>query len=89
MKVEQLVGNLQTFEANLCVKNKKPKGIALKSSKNDSEDDLELDPNMMALLVKNFKKFLKTDNKNMFKIMKKNENETLKSFFNNNFFFKQ
>ena len=57
IKVKQLVKNLQTFEANLCVKNKKPKGIALKSSKNDSEDDLELDPDMMTMLVKNFKKF--------------------------------
>ena len=27
IKVEQLVGKLQTFEANLCVKNKKPKEL--------------------------------------------------------------
>ena len=65
------------------LKIKKPKRITLKSSKNESDDDLELDPNMMAMLVKNFKKFLKNDNKNMFKIMKKNENEGSKSFSNN------
>ena len=83
MRVEQLVGNLQTFETNLCVKTKKPKGIALKSSKIDSNDEHELDPDMMAMLVKNFKKFLKSDNKNMFKTFKKNGNEGSKKISNN------
>ena len=53
------------------LKIKKSKGIALKSSKVNSDDEHEFDPDMMAMLVKNFKKFLKTDNKNMFKNFKK------------------
>lgn len=71
LKVDQLVGNMQTFEANLR-KTKKAKGMALKSlmeHENDSEQETE-DPDLDALFVKKFKKFLKNDRKDFKKNFK-------------------
>ena len=66
IKVEQLVGNLQTYESNLNLDFVKLTGIALKSSKIDLEDsdsDSDIDPKVMAFMVKNFKKSLKNKKK--------------------------
>ena len=60
MKVEDLVGSLQTFEAIFC-QPKKNKGIALSSTKkksNEADDsDLVMGIEEMTLFVKKFKKF--------------------------------
>ena len=80
--------NFIAFTASLCSHDSYDKA-ADEKIENESDDDIELDPCMMAMLVKNFKKFLKTDNKNTFKIIKKNGNKGSKFFSNNNFFFKQ
>eukprot|EP00268_Persea_americana_P034959 TRINITY_DN3454_c2_g3_i1.p2 TRINITY_DN3454_c2_g3~~TRINITY_DN3454_c2_g3_i1.p2 ORF type:complete len:129 (-),score=33.31 TRINITY_DN3454_c2_g3_i1:3075-3461(-) len=65
LKADQLIGNLQTFEANLR-STKKAKGMALVSSKSrlehddGSESDTE-NPELDAFFVKKFKKFMKDD----------------------------
>ena len=59
IRLDELVGNLQTFESNLPSPQKKMKGIAFTSShdqEEDSDNDDEMDPETMALLVKKFQK---------------------------------
>ena len=78
LKVEDLVGNLQTFEANLRTDGKsKSKGIALKASKesfkkiaSDSDSDSEeIDPQVVVEFMKQFQLFMKGKNTNL-KILK-------------------
>ena len=57
MKIDKL-GSLQTFELNLRQK-KKDKSISLKSKLDESLDPEEDDDDNVALLTKNFNKFLK------------------------------
>ncbi|XP_038719872.1 uncharacterized protein LOC120012511 [Tripterygium wilfordii] len=61
IKVEELVGSLQTFEASF-LKPKKSKGVAYLST-NDSNDTA----NELLLLTKSFKKFMKNRNSKDFK----------------------
>lgn len=91
MKVEELMGSLRTFELNQEIKkkgkavssNEKSKGIAFnvsdkKKEISDNEDDDEL-----ALLTRNFQKFIKKvgNKRNVFKNQK--ENSSLKPFVPN------
>lgn len=65
LSVEQLVGNLQAYEANLR-QPKKSKSLAFSSSKvNVEESNDDIDPEVMALFVKKFKKFLKNKKPNL------------------------
>ena len=64
MKVEELMGSLRTFELNQKIRQKgkteeiKEKSIALKSSKEKKESSDDEDDEM-ALLTKNFQKYIK------------------------------
>jgi hypothetical protein len=64
MKIEELVGSLQTYELSL-PPVKKLKTIALKASKKkveaSSEDDSEDEEKVMTMLAKNFKRLMKDD----------------------------
>jgi len=64
MKIEELVGSLQTYELSL-PPVKKLKTIALKASKKkveaSSEDDSEDEEKAMAMLAKNFRRLIKDD----------------------------
>jgi hypothetical protein len=64
MKIEELVGSLQTYELSL-PPVKKLKTIALKASKKKvealSEDDFEDEEKAVAMLAKNFKRLMKDD----------------------------
>jgi hypothetical protein len=64
MKIEELVGSLQTYELSL-PPVKKLKTIALKSSKKkveaSSEDDSEEEEKAMAMPAKNFRRLMKDD----------------------------
>jgi len=64
MKIEELVGSLQTYELSL-PPVKKLKTIALKASKKKveapSEDDSEDEEKAVAMLAKNFKRLMKDD----------------------------
>ena len=89
LKADQLVGNLQTFEANLR-STKKAKGMALVFSKSrvEHDDDSELDtedPDLDAFFVKKFKKFLKDDKKGFKKSFQKlkGQNKPISSFKTN------
>jgi len=64
MKIEELVGSLQTYELSLPpVKNLKT--IALKASKKkveaSSEDDYEEEEKAVAMLAKNFRRLMRVD----------------------------
>ena len=68
LKVEDLLGNLQTFEVNLRTNDKsKSKGIALKASKesfkkissNSDSDSEEIDPQVAVQFIKQFQLFMK------------------------------
>ena len=62
MRVEDLVGSLQTFEANFRQpqRNKSIAFNSIKDSVNEASDsDSEMSPEDMAILVKKFKKFFK------------------------------
>ena len=61
IKLDELVGNLQTFEANFLVSQKKSKDLAFASShmQTNGSDDEELDSEMMGILVKKFQKVFK------------------------------
>lgn len=74
LKVDELVGNLQTFEANIRSNQKSQfKGIALKTSKesfkkiaSDSNLDFkEIDPQVAIQLMKQFKLFMKGNKTNV------------------------
>ena len=74
LKVDELVGNLQTFEANLRSHGKThSKGIALKASKesykkatSDSDSDFEeIDPQVPVQFMKQFKLFMKGQKTNV------------------------
>jgi hypothetical protein len=62
MKIEKLVGSLQTYEYSLLLV-KKAKAIALKASKKKtrvfSDEDSDIDEVAMAMLAKNFTRFMK------------------------------
>jgi uncharacterized coiled-coil DUF342 family protein len=62
MKIEELVGSLQTYELSL-PPVKKLKTIALKASKKkveaSSEDDFEDEEKAVAMLAKNFRRLMK------------------------------
>jgi len=64
MKIEELVGSLQTYELSL-PPVKKLKTIALKASKKkveaSFEDDSEDEEKAVAMLAKNFKRLMKDD----------------------------
>jgi hypothetical protein len=64
MKIEELVGSLQTYELSL-PPVKKLKTIALKASKNkveaSSEDDSEDEDKAVTMLAKNFRRLMKDD----------------------------
>jgi hypothetical protein len=64
MKIEELVGSLQTYELSL-PPIKKLKTIALKASKKkveaSSEDDSEEEEKVVAMLVKNFRRLMRDD----------------------------
>jgi len=64
MKIEELVGSLQTYELSLLLV-KKLKTIALKASKKkveaSSEDDSEEEEKAVAMLAKNFKRLIRDD----------------------------
>lgn len=72
--VEELVGNLRTFEANHC-SNKKFKGIALMSSKNDDDgpNDGSDDNELEVVFVNKFKKFPRKNKGNLNKDFQKNK----------------
>lgn len=75
LPVEQLVGNLQTFEANH-YSDKKSKGIALMSSKDNADDESDNDSDdaeLEALFVKKFKKYLNKNKKNLKREFSKNK----------------
>jgi hypothetical protein len=64
MKIEELVGSLQTYELSLSL-IKKVKTIALKASKKkvkvSSEDDSENEEEVVAMLAKNFGRLMRND----------------------------
>jgi hypothetical protein len=64
MKIEELVGSLQTYKLSL-PPVKKLKTIALKASKNkveaSSEDDSEEEEKFVAMLAKNFRRLMRDD----------------------------
>jgi uncharacterized coiled-coil DUF342 family protein len=76
MKIEELVGSLQTYELSL-PPVKKLKTIALKASKKKVEassgDDSEEEEKVVAMLAKNFRRLMRDDRfkKNFFEKMKK------------------
>jgi hypothetical protein len=75
MKIEKLVGSLQTYELSL-PPVKKVKTISLKASKKkakvSSEDDFEKEEDAVAMLAKNFERLMKNDKfkKKLSKILK-------------------
>jgi len=64
MKIEELVGSLQTYELSL-PPVKKLKNVALKASNNkveaSSKDDFEDEEKAVAMLAKNFRRLMKDD----------------------------
>ena len=67
MKLNQLVGNLQTYEAHRNFK-KKQKDIALSSAhkvREDSDEDCDIDSKITAAFVKQFKKSILKKNPNL------------------------
>ena len=64
MKVEDLVGSLQTFEVNFC-QPKRNKNIAFYSIKEDmdeaSNSNIETSPEDMAIFIKKFKKLFEKE----------------------------
>jgi hypothetical protein len=64
MKIEELVGSLQTYELSL-PPVKKLKTIALKASKKkveaSSEDDFEEEEKVVAMFAKNFRRLMRDD----------------------------
>jgi hypothetical protein len=76
MKIEELVGSLQTYELSLPLV-KKLKTIALKASKKrvkaSSRDDSKEEEKAVAILAKNFRRIMRDDRfkKNFFEKMKK------------------
>jgi hypothetical protein len=75
MKIEELVGSLQTYELSL-PPVKKLKTIALKASKKkvkvSSGDDFEDEEKVVAMLAKNFRRFMRNERFKK-KFSKKNE----------------
>jgi hypothetical protein len=80
MKIEELVGSLQTYELSL-TPVKQFKTIALKASKKkveaSSEDDSEDEEKVVAMLAKNFRRLMKDDwfNKKFSERVKKSPRE--------------
>jgi hypothetical protein len=64
MKIEELVGSLQTYEYSL-PPIRKAKTIALKASKKktrvSSDEDSDIDENVVAMLALNFERFMKNN----------------------------
>jgi len=64
MKIEELVGSLQTYEYSMPLV-RKAKTIALKASKKktrvSSDEDSNIDEDVVAMLAKNFERFMKND----------------------------
>ena len=58
MKVEELMGSLQTYEMNI-KQRKKEKTIALKAASEPTDEEGEGESDELAFLTKNFSKFLK------------------------------
>jgi hypothetical protein len=81
MKIEELVGSLQTYELSL-PPVKKVKTIALKASKKkakvSSEEDSENEEDVAAMLAKNFERLMKNDKfkKKFSEILKKAPKES-------------
>jgi hypothetical protein len=81
MKIEELVGSLQTYELSLPLV-KKVKTIALKASKKkakvSSKEDSEKEEDAMAMLAKNFGRLMRNDRfkKKFFERLKKAARES-------------
>jgi hypothetical protein len=81
MKIEKLVGSLQTYELSL-PPVKKVKTIALKASKKktkvSSEEDSEKEEDVVAMLAKNFGRLMRNDQfkKKFSEILKKAPKES-------------
>jgi hypothetical protein len=67
MKIEEMVGSLQTYEYSLPLV-RKAKTISLKASKTSqkksrvsSDEDSDIDEDAMAMLAKNFERFMKNN----------------------------
>jgi len=64
MKIEELVGSLQTYEYSL-PPVRKEKTIALKASKKktrfSSDEDSDIDEDVVAMLAKNFERLMRND----------------------------
>lgn len=90
LSIKELVGNLQTFEANHC-STKKLKGIALisfKSAKGCSDDDTDCksdNAEFEAVFVKKFKSFLKTKEGNLKDSFEKDKSKIVLKIENNSF----
>lgn len=65
MKIDELVGSLQTYELSLPLPVKKLKTVALKASKKrvkaSSEEDSEEEEKAMAMLAENFRRLMRDD----------------------------
>jgi len=81
MKIEELVGSLQTYELSL-PPVKKVKTIALKASKKKAkvsyEEDFEKEEDVVAMLAKNFRRLMRNDRfkKKFFERLKKAPRES-------------
>jgi len=64
MKIKELVGSLQTYEYSL-PSVRKVKTISLKASKKksivSSDEDFDVDEDVVAMLAKNFERFMKNN----------------------------
>ncbi|KAI3443710.1 hypothetical protein Pfo_000375 [Paulownia fortunei] len=87
MRLDELMGSLQTFEMNLKQKRQKDKGIALQDEAHETKDDAQTDDqdmtDIMVLLTKNFQKFLKNQKS---KRGKNSDTPSYKSAFNSSLF---
>ena len=72
MRIEDLVGSLQTFEANMVKPRKASKGIALKTV--EEESDEEESDKEMALVAKRFVRYMRK--KGLFNKNNKNESQS-------------
>ena len=79
MKVEDLVGSLQTFEANFC-QPKSNKSIAFNSIKEDmneaSDSDIEMSPEDMAIFIKKIKNLFKKKKEDQSSSVDKNKRKS-------------
>ena len=79
IKIEDLVGSIQTFEANF-FQPKRNKSIAFNSIKEDmneaSDSDIEMSPEDMAIFIKKFKKLFKKKKEGQSSFVDKNKRKS-------------